>query len=165
MRRFRDCTAVLSRKVVSLVVAGTIAGATGGALASLSSGAQARPIVPAERRYDFYAGGLPSCGDPPVLGRIQSRFHEREAEFWKSGLEILGFNDVREIGMRTNGLDYIPRRYCMARAYLNNQVVRTVSYAIVEDQGIFGWGFGVDWCVAGLDRNYANAPNCAMARP
>ncbi len=162
MRRFRDCAAAFIRKSLSLVAAGVVAG---GAFTCFSGAAQARPIVPAEHRYDFYAGGLPSCGDPHVLERIQSRFHDRESEFWKSGLEIVGFDAAREIGLRTNGLDYIPRRYCMARALLNDQSVRTVSYSIIEDQGIIGWSFGVDWCVAGLDRNYANAPNCQMARP
>jgi hypothetical protein len=127
--------------------------------------AQARPLVPAENRYDSYSGRLPACGDPSVFERIQSRFHDRESEFWKSGLEILGFSDVREVGMRSNGLDYIPRRYCVARAAFNNQSVRTVAYSIVEDQGIIGFGFGVDWCIAGLDRNYANAPDCRMAGP
>lgn len=161
MRRFPDATAIFVRKAVSLIAAGVVAAAFG----CLSFAAQTRPLVPAERRYDFYSGGLPACGDPHVFERIQSRFHDRESEFWKSGLEIVGFDEMREIGMRSNGLDYIPRRYCMARAHLNDQSARTVSYAIAEDMGIIGWGFEVDWCVAGLDRNYANAPNCRMARP
>jgi hypothetical protein len=127
--------------------------------------ALAQPQMPAEERYDYYSGQLPVCGDPAVLERIQSRFHDREAEFWKSGLEILSLNQVREIGFRSNGLDYIPRRYCVAAAQMNNQAIRTVSYSIVEDQGIIGFGFGVEWCVEGLDRNYAYAPDCKIARP
>ena len=38
-------------------------------------------------------------------------------------------------------------------------------YSINEDLGIIGFGFGVEWCVGGLDRNDAYAPNCKMARP
>ena len=30
---------------------------------------------------------------------------------------------------------------------------------------MIGWGYGVEWCVHGLDRNHAFAPNCKMARP
>ncbi len=161
MRKFHDGAAVLARKAVLLLAAGVMAAVFG----CSSFAALARPLVPAEHRYDYYSGRLPSCGDPYVFERIQSRFHDRESEFWKSGLEILGFDEVREVGMRSNGLDYIPRRYCMARAHMNNQSVRTVSYAIAEGMGIIGFGFGVDWCVAGLDRNYADAPNCKMARP
>jgi len=126
----------------------------------------ARPLVPAERRYIPYNNLVPACGDPAVFERIQGRFHDREAEFWNTGLEILGFYEVSEIGYKTNGEDYIPRRYCIARAYLNDgKKPHQVSYSINEDLGIIGFGFGVEWCVGGLDRNDAYAPNCKMARP
>jgi hypothetical protein len=67
--------------------------------------AAARPLVPAERRYIPYGGVLPACGDPAIFERIQGRFHDREAEFWNTGLEILGFGKVKEIGYKTNGED------------------------------------------------------------
>ncbi|MCI0734716.1 MAG: hypothetical protein L0Y50_00310 [Beijerinckiaceae bacterium] len=127
--------------------------------------AAARPLVPAERRYLPYSGVLPACDDPSVFERIQGRFHDRESEFWNTGLEILGFDEVREIGYNTNGYDYIPRRYCTARAILNTIRPHAVSYSIAEDLGIIGFGFGIEWCVSGLDRNFAYAPNCKMARP
>jgi hypothetical protein len=127
--------------------------------------ASARPLVPAERRYLPYTGVLPACDDPAVFERIQGRFHDRESEYWNTGLEIRGFAEVKEIGYKTNGEDYIPRRFCSARAYLNDEKPRQLSYSIGEDLGIIGYGFGVEWCVAGLDRNDAYAPNCKMARP
>jgi hypothetical protein len=125
----------------------------------------ARPLVPAERQYSPYLGDLPRCDDPAVLERIQSRFRDREAEFWSTGLEIVAFDEIREIGYRTNGLDYIPRRYCTARAILVDQKTYPASFAIVEDTGIIGVGFGVEWCLTGLDRLSAFAPRCKMARP
>lgn len=128
-------------------------------------GAEARPLVPSERRYIPFDGVLPDCADPAALERIRWDFRDRESEFWKTGLEILGFEQVREIGYRTNGLDYIPRRYCTARAYMNDGQARTVSFSIDKDLGFIGVAFGVEWCVGGLDRNYAYAPNCKMARP
>jgi hypothetical protein len=128
--------------------------------------AHARPLVPAERRYLPYTGVLPACDDPAVFERIQGRFHDREAEFWNTGLEILGLMEVKEIGYKTNGEDFIPRRYCTAQAYLNDEKKpRQLSYSINEDLGIIGFGFGVEWCVSGLDRNDAYAPDCKMARP
>ncbi len=160
MSRLRGAP-ILPMQVLGLATAALIGLAAGAApLAGL-----ARPQVPAEDRYDSFQGVLPGCADPAVVERIQSRFHAREAEFWKSGLEIVGLAQVREIGFRTNGLDLIPRRYCVAEAQMNNQSVREVSYTIDEDLGIIGWGFDVEWCVAGLDRNYAYAPDCKMARP
>jgi len=65
--------------------------------------ALARPQVPAEDRYDYYRGTLPSCADPAVFERIQSRFLAREAEVWESGLEIVSLDQAREDGVRNNG--------------------------------------------------------------
>ncbi|HZM08565.1 MAG TPA: hypothetical protein VFC11_08975 [Methylocella sp.] len=128
--------------------------------------ATARPLIPAERRYSPYNNNVPACDDPAVFERIQGRFHDREAEFWNTGLEILGLTEVKEIGYKSNGEDFIPRRYCIAQAYLNDEKKpRQLSYSINEDLGIIGFGFGVEWCVTGLDRNDAYAPNCKMARP
>jgi hypothetical protein len=161
MMRLRDAVPGSRRRVLRLASAAVI----GLTAACNSHPALARPQVPAEDRYDSYQGSLPSCADPSVFERIQSRFHAREAEFWKSGLEIVGIHQVREIGFRSNGLDLIPRRYCVATAQMNNQSVREVSYSIDEDLGIIGWGFDVEWCLEGLDRNYTYAPDCKIARP
>jgi len=30
---------------------------------------------------------------------------------------------------------------------------------------MIGWGWGVEWCVVGLDRNLAYAPSCSVLRP
>ena len=161
MTRLRDAAPVSRMRALCLVGAAAIGLAAGYA----SFAALARPQVPAEERYDSYQGVLPGCADPAVFERIQSRFHAREAEFWKSGLEIVSLDQVREIGFRSNGLDLIPRRYCTAKAQMNNQSVRDVSYSIDEDLGIIGWGFDVEWCLEGLDRDYAYSPDCKIARP
>lgn len=142
-------------KILALALAAT----------AFASAVDARPLTPAEQRDSAYSGRLPACDDPAVLSRIQSRFSERETTYWKSGLEIAGYDRVREIGWRSPGLDFIPRRYCTARAQMNDARARQVSYWIGEDLGMIGWGFGVEWCVHGLDRNYAFAPGCKMARP
>ena len=38
-------------------------------------------------------------------------------------------------------------------------------YNIGEDLGIIGYGYGVEWCVVGLDREFAYAPSCRVLRP
>jgi hypothetical protein len=149
-------------KRISIVSLAALLAATGMG----TSLVQARPMTPAETREYPYDGKIPACGDPDVLSRIQSRFSQTEGEYWHSGLEIVGFDRVEEIGFRTNGADYIPRRYCVAQGLMNDQKARTVSYSVGQDLGIIGfWGFGVDWCVSGLDREKAYSPNCKMARP
>jgi hypothetical protein len=125
----------------------------------------ARPLIPAERRFDPYSGYLPSCDDPRVLSRIQDRFAQKESEYWNSALKIVDYDRVRETGYRSTGADYIPRRYCTARAIINDDKRREVVYWIGEDLGMIGWGFGVEWCVIGLDRNWAYGPACRAAQP
>lgn len=148
------------RPVFSAIAAATLLAA------ALTATAGARPLVPAEQREMSYTGRLPVCDSPDVLGRISSRFANTESEYWQSGLQIVAFGEVAEIGFRSPGIDFIPRRYCIARATFNTGAVSTVSYAIGEDLGFLGFpGWGVDWCVDGLDRNRAASPSCKMKRP
>ena len=93
-------------------------------------------IVPAEQRYAPYSGVVPACDDPGVLGQISDRFAQKESEYWNSSLQIGSYDRVREIGFRANGLSYIPRRYCIARALDSNGKSRTVIYDIGEGLGM-----------------------------
>ena len=127
--------------------------------------APARPLTPAEGRYFPFSGNVPACDHEGVLGRIQSRFSQRERNYWKSGLEIQDFQNVRENGYRTAGVDLIPKRYCKAGAVMNDGKIRQVTYWIGENQGMIGWSWGVDWCVSGLDHHRAFGGNCNAAGP
>jgi hypothetical protein len=129
------------------------------------SSVSARPLMPAEQRAVPYFGNLPACDDLGVLDRIIMRFAQKEGDYWGSALQITRFDHIGEAGYRVNGPDYIPRRYCNARVLLNNGRMHQLTYSIGENLGIIGIGYGVEWCVAGLDRNWAYAPNCRSARP
>lgn len=122
-------------------------------------------IVPAEERYHPWTGVLPGCDDPGVLSTISDRFAQTEGEYWNSSIRLAGFDRIREIGYRSNGVAYIPRRYCVARSVDGDGRFRPVVYDIGEDLGIIGWGYGVEWCVVGLDRNHAYAPACSVLKP
>ncbi len=129
------------------------------------TGVQARPLTPAEERLQPYSGIVPPCTESGALQAIQRRFNESESEYWHSGLEITGFSSVDEIGFRANGLDYIPRRYCVAQAVMSDRKLRTVSFSIGEATGSIGFTDAVDFCVGGLDRLNTFSPGCKMARP
>ena len=144
------------------LVLGALAAALLGSLAAQTTAA--RPLVPAEKRYRPFTANLPSCDDKGVLDRIADRFQQKESLYWHSALEITGFDRVRESGFRTNGKDFIPRRYCTARATLNDRKLHEVTYWIGENLGTIGYGYGVEWCVNSLDRNNAFAPACREAR-
>ena len=122
-------------------------------------------IVPAEERFLPYSGVVPACDDPGVLADISSRFAQKESEYWNSSLQIASYDRFREIGFRSNGLSYIPRRYCVARTFDGAGKARPVIYDIGEGLGLLGYGWGVEWCVVGLDRNHAYEPSCGALRP
>jgi hypothetical protein len=111
-------------------------------------------------RYD---GVLPPC--EAALDTIVSRFAQKESQFWNSSLQIVGFEKVRQIAFRPWASNTIPRRFCSATATVSDGKKHRVSYWIGEDTGMIGAGWGVEWCVAGLDRNWAYNPACKMARP
>ena len=113
-------------------------------------------------RYDAL---LPSCGDGWVLSTIQSRFATKEGRFWNSDLSIVEFGEVRQAAFRPWAEATVPRRGCSGKVLISDGRWRQVHYSIVEDGGMIGWKWGVEWCVVGIDRNWAYNPACKMARP
>ena len=113
-------------------------------------------------RYDAL---VPLCNDPGVLGKISSRFGHKESAFWNSNLDIMGIDRVREIAFRPWAADTIPRRFCSGLADVSDGKRRVIYYSVNETGSWLGAGWGVEWCVVGLDRNWAYNPGCRMARP
>lgn len=111
-------------------------------------------------RYD---GVVPGCD--AALGWVASRFATKESRFWNSNLQIVEFERVRETAFRPWAVNTIPRRFCSARALISDGRWRQVHYFIGEDAGQIGATWGVEFCVVGLDRNWAYNPGCKMARP
>ncbi|MEA2867919.1 MAG: hypothetical protein QOE39_2634 [Bradyrhizobium sp.] len=111
-------------------------------------------------RYD---GRVAEC--EAALTTITSQFQEKESTFWNSNLEIKAYGRVHDTAFRPWQSDNIPRRYCSADIMLNDGKQRTVHYSIIEDGGFASFGQGVEWCVTGLDRNWAYNPGCRAARP
>ena len=110
-----------------------------------------------------YDGVLPPC--EAALGTIASRFAQKEGQFWNSDLQILDFERIRETAFRPWAAGTIPRRFCSAVAMVSDGRKHPVNYWIGEDTGMIGMTWGVEWCVVGLDRNWAYNPRCKMARP
>ena len=113
-------------------------------------------------RYDAV---LPPCDAPAALSKIQQRFASKEGRFWNSDLQIVNFERIHEVAFRPWAESTIPRRFCSGRALISDGVWRRLDYSIIEDGGMISASWGVEWCVVGLDRNWANSPACKMARP
>jgi hypothetical protein len=120
---------------------------------------------------NFYLSGprfesvIPACDTSWALSTIQRRFGTKEGRFWNSGLQITDFDRVREVAFRPWANGTIPRRFCTGRVLTSDGRWRPVHYSIIEDGGVIGATWGVEWCVVGLDRNWAYNPSCKMARP
>lgn len=112
-----------------------------------------------------YEALVPLCDHPGVLGKISARFTAKESEYWHSALQIVAFERLRQTAFRSWAADAIPRRFCSGHVLVSDGVRRAVHYAIIEDTGYLGASWGVEWCVVGLDRNWAYHPACRMARP
>ncbi|MBM3530067.1 MAG: hypothetical protein FJX62_18450 [Alphaproteobacteria bacterium] len=112
-----------------------------------------------------FHGIVPPCDWPSALARIQSRFASKEARFWDSDLRIVDFERVRQTAYRPWARDTVPRRFCSGRVLTSDGRRRTIHYSIIEDGGHIGVSWGVEWCVVGVDRNWAYNPGCKMARP
>ncbi len=138
------------------------------AVAALSA-APAQAAGPLEKNFWLsgprYDAILPPCENPAVLQQISLAFAEKETKFWNSVLRIVAFPRVREIAFRPWAVNAIPRRFCTAQAVISDGVKRSVHYSIIEDASEIGVTWGIEWCVAGLDRNWAYNPRCRMARP
>jgi hypothetical protein len=132
---------------------------------ALASATAAREMTPAEKRIYPYDTQIPACHDVAVLEKIASYFAEKESKFWQSSLRISEYEQIRPVAWRPWGLDFIPRRYCTGKVITSDGMRRRIDYSVREDLAIIGSNWGVEWCVQGLDRNWAYQPECRMARP
>lgn len=113
-------------------------------------------------RYDAV---LPPCDAPAALDRIAKTFSQKESKFWNSQIKIVEFSGIRELAFRPWAVQTMPRRFCGGTAVVSTGRRHRVYYSIIEDGGLIGATWGVEWCVVGFDRNWAYNPACRMARP
>ena len=154
-------------------VSGWIARGVACALVTLAlgvvSGSQLRAANILEKNFWLsgprYDRDLPACDFPGALDRIIGNFRTKEFRFWNSELRIVGLENIRELDTLPWAAQSIPRRFCSGIAVINDTTRHPIYYSIGEDTGMIGMDFGVNFCVAGLDRNWAYNPECRSARP
>ena len=154
-------TSARHTRLVLALGAALIAAVAGGTPASAASWLEKNAYLIGPR----YDAVLPSCDTPAALAKIQARFATKESRFWNSDLQIVEFDGIREVAVRPWAEGTVPRRFCSGRALISDGRWRPVRYSIVEDGGMIGANWGVQWCVVGIDRNWAYNPNCKAAGP
>lgn len=112
-----------------------------------------------------YSRDMPGCDYTPALDEIAADFHTKEARFWNSELQIVGIENIRETAYLPWAAQSIPRRFCSGTALINDGGRHAIYYSIASGTGMIGMGWGVNFCVVGLDRNWAYNPACRAARP
>jgi hypothetical protein len=113
-------------------------------------------------RYDRV---MPACDYPGALDRIIANFRSKEFGFWNSDLRIIGIENIHENTELPWAAQSIPRRFCSGTVLINDGARHPIYYSIAEDTGMTGMDYGVNFCVAGLDRNWAYNPACRAAQP
>ena len=113
-----------------------------------------------------YEGVLPPCDFPDALVKISSRFNEKENRFWNTDLKIVSVRKNPGDGISALGGKHHPapvlqrdRRSLQWPQARNSLFDRGGHSASSAPRG------GCEWCVVGLDRNWAYNPACQMARP
>ena len=112
-----------------------------------------------------YSANVPLCENGFALFTTRFKFAQKERRFWESNLRILEIDEIQETAFRPGHYAAIPRRYCKGVAVVSDGIRRPIYYSIAEDTGFAGGIWGVEWCVVGLDRNWAYNPRCKMAMP
>ncbi len=112
-----------------------------------------------------YNKDLPSCDSEQALDEIIHNFRTKEARFWNSELAIVGIENVRETAYMPWAAQSIPRRFCSGTALINDGQRHPIYYSIASGTGPIGIDWGTNFCVVGLDRNWAYNPACRSARP
>jgi hypothetical protein len=108
---------------------------------------------------------MPACDYRMALDHIISDFRTKESRFWNSRLQIVGIENIQQLAVLPWAAQDIPRRFCSGTALINDGARHEIFYSIAEDTGLIGEGWGVNFCVVGLDRNLAYGPACRAARP
>jgi hypothetical protein len=113
-------------------------------------------------RYDRK---IPTCDYTGALDSIVADFRTKEFRFWNSELRIVGIENIHESAVLPWAAQSIPRRFCSGTALINDGSRHLINYSIAEDTGLIGAGWGVNFCVADLDRDWAYRPECRAAAP
>jgi hypothetical protein len=112
-----------------------------------------------------YTRDIPGCDYQGVVDRIAANFGTKESRFWNSELRIVNFENIHETAVLPWAAQSIPRRFCSGTVLINDGQRHPIYYSIAEDTGMIGMDWGVNFCVQGLDRNWAYNPSCRAAKP
>ncbi|MCG6857681.1 MAG: hypothetical protein LJE67_06405 [Salaquimonas sp.] len=111
---------------------------------------------------------FPDCSNGTVKARIIARFNWADRATFYRGVSIRSIDYESEQTIDSFGEPGvgapIDRRYCKARAWLNNGKSNVVYYRIERGMGLAGIGFKVEFCLPGYDRWHVYDGACRVLR-
>lgn len=109
---------------------------------------------------------FPECDADAVLNQIASRFRFSEDRTWNRGFLIEDITSIKSLRQTTaQRPERVSRRYCQAEAQFSNGRSGKLHYLIEEGAGFVGAGYGVSYCIDGLDPWRVRDGFCRTVRP
>ena len=111
---------------------------------------------------------VPECASPLVLREVIKKAKYAEQRQWQDDLVIETIDHVRQTRLTTpreHGIRILgtrDRRWCRGNAHMSDGHTRTVYFLIESRAQVFDQGFGVESCIAGLDRWNVYGGDCRV---
>jgi hypothetical protein len=112
-----------------------------------------------------WAGHLPSCDEPSVVGRVVEKFAYYDFHVMQTGLAVERIDHIRQSGLDAGGPSLVDRRYCSATAWLSDGRKTEAVYLIESRQGFASIGWNVESCLTGYDPYRVHDGRCRSIRP
>jgi len=106
----------------------------------------------------------PPCTDQALADRIVGRFNAVEETYWGGRIAMRDVVALREVATRDRTEALVARRWCHGTAVFADGVRRRIVVELGANTGHLGVGYGLSYCIHGLDRHWTYAPACRVLR-
>lgn len=107
---------------------------------------------------------IPTCADAGLASRVVDQFNDVERTYWQGRNTMTALAGMLENGFHPARDDKVARRWCRGVALFADGARREIVLELSADTGFVGIGYGLAYCVQGLDRHFTYAPNCRVLR-
>ncbi|MDR3496528.1 MAG: hypothetical protein P4L82_18160 [Ancalomicrobiaceae bacterium] len=107
---------------------------------------------------------VPKCEEGIVLDTIRSKFGTADAAILHRGLAIATVDRIHQAYEGQNDPSPVYRRYCEARAELNDGKHTALYYLVEQDAGFVGVTWNVEYCMIGLEPWRVHDGRCHTVR-
>lgn len=107
---------------------------------------------------------MPPCTERALGERIVGRFNGVEETYWGGRIVMRDVHGLREVATRDRTEALVARRWCLGTAVFADGARRRIVVELGANTGHLGVGYGLSYCIHGLDRHMTYAPACRVLR-